>query len=100
MQHKWMGVLSREKHPLQQLHLKRGAGVFRGWAYFREVTVVLSTNIKHVEGLHVAHPEVVHGDSERVHDLSINGLIFKIYQVHLLTDLRVGGWREDGGEEG
>ena len=68
--------------------------------YFREVTVVLSTNIKHVEGLHVAHPEVVHGDSERVHDLSINGLIFKIYQVHLLTDLRVGGWREDGGEEG
>ena len=23
-----MGVLTREKHPLQQLHLKRGVGVF------------------------------------------------------------------------
>ena len=32
----------REKHPLQQLHLKRGGGlIFEGGAYFREVTVHL-----------------------------------------------------------
>ena len=29
-----MGVLSREKHPLQQLHLKREVGVFSGVGLF------------------------------------------------------------------
>ena len=28
LRHKWVGVLSREKHPLQQLHLKRRVGIF------------------------------------------------------------------------
>ncbi len=37
------------------------------------------------------YPEVVHGDSEGVHDLSINGVILQVDQVHLLTDLRGGG---------
>ena len=34
------------------------------------------------------HPEVIHGDSKRVHDLCVN-VILKINQVHLLTDLEV-----------
>ena len=28
LRHKSVGVLSSEKHPLQQLHFKRGVGVF------------------------------------------------------------------------
>ena len=35
-----MGVLSREKHPLKQIHFKKGGwAYFQGWAYFREITV-------------------------------------------------------------
>lgn len=30
--------------------------------------------------------EVIHSDSERVHDFSIDGLILKVDQVHLLPD--------------
>lgn len=30
--------------------------------------------------------EVIHSDSKRVHDFSINGLIFQVDQVHLLPD--------------
>ena len=33
--HKWVGVLLREKHPLQQLHLKKGDGcIFEGGLIF------------------------------------------------------------------
>lgn len=41
-----------------------------------------------------AHSEVVHGDCQRIHDLSINGVIFQIYQIHLLPDLRRRSRRE------
>ena len=32
-------------------------------------------------------PEIVHGDSEGVHHLSINGFILQVNQIHLLMDL-------------
>ena len=38
--HKWVGLLSREKQPSQQLHSKKGwwANFWaRGWAYFRAI---------------------------------------------------------------
>ena len=35
LRHKWVGVLSRERHPLQQLHLKKGGGrIFEGGLIF------------------------------------------------------------------
>ena len=35
LRHKWVGILSREKHPLQQLHLKKGGGrIFEGGLIF------------------------------------------------------------------
>ena len=47
LQHKWVGVLLGEKHPLQPLHSKKGSGLtyfrwwayFQLWAYFREIMV-------------------------------------------------------------
>ena len=60
MWHKWVGVLLREKHPLQQLHFKKGGGggaYFRGWAYFREITVIIAQMEKRVQNAIVANCE-------------------------------------------
>ena len=44
LQHNWVGVLSREEHPLQQLHSKKGDGcIFEGGLIFWEVTVHSTT---------------------------------------------------------
>ena len=61
--------------------------------YIHYTTLVchIYIHVWHIVLYDQAHPEVVHGDSERVHDLSINGLILQIYQVHLLTNLWNGG---------
>ena len=40
-----MGVLSREKHPLQQLHTKRGVGVFSSVGVFSRVGVFLRVGL-------------------------------------------------------
>ena len=37
------------------------------------------------------YSEVVHGNSEGVHDLCINSVILKINEIHLLPDLEGGG---------
>ena len=58
MWHKWVGVLSREKHPLQQLHFKKGWwAYFRGWAYFREIIVIIAQMEKRVQNAIVAKCE-------------------------------------------
>lgn len=42
--------------------------------------------------------EVIHSDSKWVHDFSINGLILKVDQVHLLSDGLQGSLRAEGSQ--
>lgn len=38
------------------------------------------------KGAVLHYPEVIHGHSQRVHHFSINGFIFQVYEIHLLSD--------------
>lgn len=55
------------------------------------------TSQRHASGSYL---EVIHSDSKRVHDLSIDGLVLKVNQVHLLSDCLQRSLRAESSQVG
>ena len=63
LQQKWVGILSREKHPLQQLHSKKGGLIFKGRVILRDYGIYIHT---HTSGI------LIKGGSNLVTNLATN----------------------------